>query len=336
MKRVLTAALAANFSWAAVALAAPAYAPAGTVALGAPDRWDYVVADHGRVYVAHGDKLTVVDGRAGTVVGEVQGIAGGTHGTAIAAAVGRGFTDDGRKGEAVAFDLRSFEVVKHIPAHEDADGVVFDPASGHVFVIEGDSQSLTVIDPRSDAAVATIKAGEKLEYGASDGRGSVYLAGEEKRDVLRVDVRSNTVTGRWPTPNCASPHGLAVDARTRRVFMSCVNARLMVVDADNGRSVADLPIGKGSDAVAFDPIRHRIFSSDGADGVVTVYQQMSPDRYQALEPVRTAVSGRTMAVDPTSGRLFVAAAETDPSPTPGGRPRPRPGTLKLLMFDPTR
>ena len=77
-----------------------------------------------------------------------------------------------------------------------------------------------------------------------------------------------------------------------------------------------------------------MFSSDGADGVISVYQEVTPDNFQALEPVRTQVSGRTMAVDQATGRLFVAAAETDPSPTPGGRPRPRPGTLKLLMFDP--
>jgi DNA-binding beta-propeller fold protein YncE len=117
--------------------------------------------------------------------------------------------------------------------------------------------------------------------------------------------------------------------------MGCVNSAMMVVDADTGRVVAELPIGRGSDAVAFDPKRKRVFSSNGVDGTVTVYQQTSPNDYRALEPVQTAVSGRTIAVDPASGRLFIAAAETDPNPTPGGRPRPRPGTLKLMMFDPT-
>jgi len=111
---------------------------------------------------------------------------------------------------------------------------------------------------------------------------------------------------------------------------------MMVVDADNGRVVARLPIGKGSDAVAFDPKRKRVFSSNGADGTISVYQQTSPDAYTALAPVPTAVSGRTMDVDSETGRLFVAAADTDPSPTPGGRPRPRAGTLRLMMLDPVK
>ena len=169
---------------------------------------------------------------------------------------------------------------------------------------------------------------------AADDAGSVYVAGEKKSDVLKIDARTNAVVGRWPTPDCKNPHGLALDRAGRRVFMSCVNSVMMVVDADTGRIVAKLPIGRGSDAVAWDPTRKRVFSSNGADGTVTVYQQNSPDAYQPLEPVMTAVSGRTMAVDPASGRLFVAVADTDPSATPGGRPHPRPGTLRLMFLDP--
>src|SRR5690242_8816097 len=61
-----------------------------SVRLGAPDRWDYVVYDgpSHRVYVAHGDHLTVVDGRNGRIIGQVEGMPGGTHGIAISHAAG--------------------------------------------------------------------------------------------------------------------------------------------------------------------------------------------------------------------------------------------------------
>ena len=316
----------------------PAYALAKTLPLGAPDRWDYVVVDRpsGRVFVAHGDRVAVVDGRAATLVGEVTGVPGGTHGTGVSAATGQGFTDDGRAGVAVAFDLATLKVVRTIPADKDADAIVADRATGHVFVIEGDPGAITVIDPKTDAVVATIQAGEKMEYGAADGRGLVYVAGNGNKDLLRIDARTDAITARWPTPDCTSPHGLAYDPAGRRLFMGCVNAKLMVVDATSGRVVTELAIGRGSDAVAFDPKRRRVFSSNGLDGTITVYQQRTPDAYEALAPVTTAVSGRTMDVDPATGRLFVAAAQTDPPATPGGRPRPRPGTLSLMMFDPVR
>lgn len=328
---IIGALLCAGSAWAA-----PAYRLVKTVPLGAPDRWDYVVSDatSGRVYVAHGDRLTVVNAASGAIVGSVEGMPGGTHGIAVSPSTGEGFTDDGGAGTAVAFNLKTLAVTRRIPAADDADAVVRDGASGHIFVIEGDPASITVIDPRKDAAVATIAAGEKLEYGASDDAGSLYVAGEGKGDLVKVDVRSNKVVAHWPAPGCTSPHGLAVDKAAHRAFLGCANAVMVVMDTGSGRVVATLPIGHGNDAVAFDPKRKRVFSSNGADGTISVFQQRTPDRYEPLDPIATQVSGRTMAVDTASGRLFVAAAETDPSPTPGGRRRPRPGTLKLLMFDP--
>src|SRR5665213_29178 len=100
--RILAGLLAAAaLAGPAAAQPKPAYALTKTVPLGAPDRWDYVVFDAAshRVYVAHGDRLSVVNGRDGKVLGEVTGIPGGTHGTAVA--TGQGFTDAGKAGAAV-------------------------------------------------------------------------------------------------------------------------------------------------------------------------------------------------------------------------------------------
>lgn len=314
----------------------PPYTVVKNVALGAPDKWDYVAFDapSGRVYVAHGDRLTVVDGQSGEIVGQVEGIPGGTHGTSISHETQQGFTDDGKEGTAIAFDLKTLRTTKRIHADVDADATVLDPSTGHLFVIEGDPGAITVIDPATDAVAATINVGEKLEFAASDGQGGLYVAGEEKGDVVRIDARTNKVTAHWATPACRSPHGLAIDKAGRRVFMGCANAVMTVVDADTGRIIANLTIGRGNDAVAWDPVRKRVFSSNGVDGTITAFQQRSPDNYEAMPVITTQVSGRTMDLDATTGRLFVAAADTDPSATPGGRPRTRPGTLRLMMLDP--
>jgi YVTN family beta-propeller protein len=331
---ILTAALLAM--GAAPALAGAAYTLSMSTPLGVPDRWDYVVfsRDTGRVYVAHGDKVAVVDAKSGALVGQVEGIAGGTHGSAISTATGQGFTDDGRNGLAIVYDLKTLKITKQIPADKDADAVALDRATGRVFVIEGDPGSITVIDPKTDAVDATIQVGEKMEYGVGDDRGAVFVAGEEKRDLLKIDAKTNTVVARWPTPDCASPHGLAIDAEHNRAFMGCVNSVMMVVDTTSGALVAKLPIGRGNDAMAYDPKRKRVFSSNGLDGTVSIYQEGTPDDYEALETLTTAVSGRTMDVDPETGRLFVAASDVDPPATPGGRPRPKAGTLRLMMLDP--
>jgi DNA-binding beta-propeller fold protein YncE len=338
LSEILLAFTAGSAICATSAQAAPAYDLIATTPLGAPDRWDYVVPDSStdRVYIAHGDRLAVIDARTGAVIGNVEGIAGGTHGTAISAATGQGFTDDGRNGQVIAFDPKTLKLVKSIPAAADADAIAADPLTGRIFVIEGDPGTITVLDPKTDSAIATINGGEKMEYAVADGTGAIFVAGEEKGDLLKIDARTNQVVGRWAMPGCASPHGLAYDKAGKRLFMGCTNGVMKVVNAGNGRVVATLAIGKGSDAVAFDPVRKRVFSSNGQDGTITIYQQRTPDHYDALEPLRTAVSGRTMGVDPATGHLFVAAADTEPNPTPGGRPHVVPGTMRVLVFAPAR
>ena len=327
----------------AAAQSPPEYRVTQTVALGAPDRWDYVVFDPiaKRVYVAHGDEVTVVDGQKGDILGHVTGLPGGTHGIAIVTALGRGYTDDGKAGEAASFDLAKLSVAARIKAAEDADAVAFEPGSGHVFVINGDTGTITVIDPKANAAVTTINAGGKLEYAVPGEKGILFVNGAGNKEVLKVDTRTNSVAARWPVPNCTSPHGLAIDPTTHRLFVSCINDVLTVVDSDNGKVVAELPIGSGTDAAAFDPKRKLIFSSNGRDGTLSVIQEKDAQTFVSLGSIKTEVTARTMAIDPATGRLYLAAATVDtnaPSPaspgTPPRRPPLIPGSLRLLFLDP--
>lgn len=273
-----------------------------TVALGAPDRWDYVVYDarSHRVYIAHGDRVTVVDGRDGRIVGEVEGLPGGTHGIAISHATGLGYTDDGRAGQAAAFSLRTLKIVKRLKAEEDADAVILDPTSGHVFVVDGDPGTLTVIDPKTHRVVATVHAGSKLEYAVAGENGKLYVNGVAKKEIFRIDTATNRVDAVWPIAQCEAPHGLAIDTATHRLFSSCKNSRLVVVNADTGAVVATLPIGRGTDAAVFDPSRKLVFSSNGQDGTLSIIREVNADTFVSVGTLKTALSARTMSVDPQS------------------------------------
>jgi DNA-binding beta-propeller fold protein YncE len=128
-----------------------------------------------------------------------------------------------------------------------------------------------------------------------------------------------------------------------RAFVSCVNKLMTVVNTDTGAVIGAVPIGAGTDAAAFDPKRKLAFSSNGVDGTVTVIREVDPQTFVSLGEVKSAVTGRTMGIDPATGRLYIAAADIDASApiTPGpngrpGRPKPLPGSLKLLFLDPAK
>ena len=162
--------------------------------------------------------------------------------------------------------------------------------------------------------------------------GHLYANGAGRRDVVSVNTRTNAVDAHWPIADCASPHGLAIDKVGHRLFVSCVNSLMTVVNTDTGAVVATVPIGKGTDAAAYDPKRHLVFSSNGLDGTLSVIQQKGPDTYVPAATIPTALSARTMSIDPETGRLYIAALDMVPAATPGARATPRPGTFLAGMF----
>jgi len=345
MKRILFGAIGAMLCIDAPHAAttdAAAYAPAGAIPLGPTERWDYVTYDatgH-RAYVAHGDHVTVVDTDKRMALGDIGTFPGGTHGIAIVPDAGIGYTDDGDAGEAIAFDLKTLAVLKKIKADKDADGIYYDEASKHVFVINADSGTITVIDPKVNEAVATIKVGEGLEAAEPDHKGKLFVDGVEKHQIIVVDTRSNEVSARYPMEGCERPHGIALDAKTRRVFATCVNKVAIVLDADSGKPIAKLAIGAGSDGAAFDAKRKLFLSSNG-EGTLSVIAEKSADDFAAQADVATAKGARTIAIDPASGNVFLPAAtvaKVEPPEKPGGRARTiyAPGSLKLLVLAPPK
>ena len=336
---ILVLSLAAATAAPAFAASAPAYKVTKSIPLGAPDGWDYVTYEptmH-RVYVAHSNEITIVDSRSGDIVGRVQGITG-VNGVAVVPALGKGYTDSRAKKAAVVFDLTSFKVTKEIPAAEDTDGMVYEPASGRVFVVNGDAMNTTIIDAKTDTAVTNLPLGGKPEFLVSDDAGHVFINITDKKEIVRVDAKTAKVDARWPIADCEGAHGLAIDRTAHRLFSTCVNSKMVVVDSEKGTVLASLPIGKGSDGAGFDSKRKLAFSSNG-EGTVSVISEQSPDKFVALGDIASRPFARTMAVDSDTGRLFLVTADLDEVNPKAENLRQRyqirRGTVQLLFLDPS-
>lgn len=311
-----------------------------SISLGAPDRFDYLTYDDtsNRVYVSHGEDVTVVDGTTGVIIGNVTGMPGGTHGIAISHATHQGFTDDGKAGEVAVFDPDTLKVTKRIKAEPDADGIVLDGTSGHIFVMDGDSAKITVIDPKTDHVVATINGGGGLEAGVSGENGKLYVDGAEKNEMIRIDTATNVVDAHWPMPGCVRPRGIAFDAAHHRIFASCGNKVMVVLDSDNGKVLATLSLNQVSDGAGFDPGLRYAFSSN-IEGSISVIAEKSPNDFVALAPIPTQFGARTMALKAKTHRIYVVTADftinQSAAPTDYRHHfKITPGTVRLLFLDP--
>jgi DNA-binding beta-propeller fold protein YncE len=312
--------------------AQPSYRVNQTYLLGGEGSWDYVVPDppSHRVYLARQNRIMVVDENNGKLLGEVTGI-NGAHGTAVAQDAGHGFATEGSGQSVAMFDLRTFQVLSHIPAAEDADAILYDKPSNRVFTLNGDAHSSTVIDP-AGKLITNIPLGGKPEYGVSAGDGKVYANLTDVSQVVEIDAKSATVTRRWSTDPCKQPVSMAIDTAHHRLFSGCRSGVMAVSDYQAGKVVATLPIGAGVDGAGYDPSYGDAFASN-ADGTLTVIHQDTPDQYHVVQSVQTPPLSRNMGVDPLTHRIFVVSAKFGSAPQGKGRPPVLSGTFSLIVIE---
>lgn len=319
--------------------AAPLYKLAETVPLGGGVKWDYLnfQAASGRVFIAHGDELTVFDTRQNRLAGNVAGL-DGAHGIAFDPATGLGYTDSSGTKTLSVFDPATLKVRKILPSLEDTDGMVYDSASRQIFVAAGDSEAVLALNPATGTETK-IALGGQPEFLAVNGQGRVFIALHDQNAMAVVDASADRMVARWALPGCDGPTGMAMDKQAQRVFASCQNGKLVVLDSADGQEVALLPIGLGSDSAAFDAKRHLIFSANST-GTLSVIKEADPLHYTVLTPVETALGARTMAVDEESGDVFLVAGKEEavkPAEHAGWAPHYafKPGTLALLVYRPS-
>jgi YVTN family beta-propeller protein len=292
--------------------------------------WDYLTIDPRThdLLIARSDRVLVVNVHDGALVATIPDTSG-VHGIALAPALGEGFTSNGRADSVTVFDLRSFKPTATIDVEgHNPDAILYDPASKRLYTFNGRSQDVSIIDPHGRGVIAKIPVGGKPEFAATNGAGRVFFNIEDKSELGVIDSAKNSLVGTWALPNCEEPTGLALDVGHRRLFSVCANGVLIVTDAVSGRHVAEVPIGKGPDAAAFDAKRGLVFSSNGQDGTLTVIHEDDPEHFRVLATVPTQKSARTMALDATTHQVYLVAAQFGEAPPPTeDQPHPRPPVL---------
>ena len=338
--------LTAVVSLDASAATDPGYHLLQKIAVGGDTGWDYLSVDSAarRLYVTHGTHIVVVNLDTNEVVGDIADTPG-VHGFAIAHDLGRGFSSNGAEARVSIVDLKSLATTAKVATEEGPDAILYEPGHEAVYAFNGRARSMTVIAARSGEVLTSVKLPGKPEFAAADpGAGRVYVNIEDKNEVVSIDSASHQVVNEWPIAPGESASGMAFDAVHHRLFLGCENHLMLMLDTTTGKVVTSVPIGTGVDANAFDPQLQLAFSSNG-EGSVTIAREQSASKLSVVQSLQTQPSARTMALDPVTHRIYLAAATfvpaaQAPAATAGAGPPVRqrratvPGSFEILVYGP--
>jgi DNA-binding beta-propeller fold protein YncE len=308
------------------------------IEVGGEGGWDYLIVDGAarRLYVSRGTRVMVFDADTGASVGEIPDTPG-VHGIAIADDLGRGFTSNGRDASVTIFELKTLKPIGKVKVGTNPDCILYDPATHRVFAFNRGSSDVSAIEGKTGEVAAPIALGGHPEFATADGKGMVFVNLDNKSEVVAIDSKKLVVKAHWPVAPGEDPSGMAIDRKHMRLFSVCGgNKKMVVMDANSGKVVADLPIGGGTDAAGFDPETNLAFSSNG-EGTLTVVHQDSADKYSVVGNVPTQRGARTMALDPKTHNVFLATAQYGPPPAatperPNPRPTMLPNSFMILVF----
>ena len=278
-----------------------------TFKIGGEGRWDYVALDPvgGRLFVPRSTRVMVLD-LDGHLKGEVLGTAG-VHGVAFSAELDRGWTSNGQSNTVTVFKLSTLEVQKVVKTTgENPDAILFEPATKRVFTFNGRGMNATVIDALSGEVVGSIPMGGKPEFAACDSSGRVYVNNEDTSEILAIEARTLKVKARWSIKPVEEPSGLAMDVRQNRLFSVGRNRLAVVVDAGSGKVLAVLPIGSGTDGIAFDPGTGCAYASNGSVSAGSALMLYFP--FMSVRVPRTVLFTWTE----TPGRGIFESSDTTP------------------------
>jgi DNA-binding beta-propeller fold protein YncE len=284
--------------------------------VGGDGRFDYVYADVAgrRLYIPRmqtNPRVSVFDLDTLAPVGEIPGTGG--HGVAVDPVSQHGFASS---TPIAMWNTKNLALIKTIDVQGGPDGIHLDPFNNRIWVFSHRAPNATVIDAKDGKVVGTVDLGGAPEEAVSNGKGTLYIALEDKDKIAIVDAKTLTKTGEYDLAGKGGgPAGLAFDAENHILFATCHEpATMVILNSDTGKVLAALPISQGTDGAAFNPNTMEAFSSGGG-GELSVIKENSPTSFSVEQTLATMPGAKTLTVDTKTNRVIMIAAEFGPPPT---------------------
>jgi YVTN family beta-propeller protein len=284
---------------------------------GRATRLDYASVDASRhlLFIAHlGDgEVIAVDTDTHRLLKRIANVAQ-VHGVLAIPVLGRVYASATGTNEVVAIDEKTLEVTARMPGGTYPDGLAYSPETHKVYVSDEHGGTDTVIDTFTNTRVATVQIGGVIgntQYDAVSHH--MFINAQSTRELVEVDPATDKVVQRIKLSGADGNHGLLIDSASHRAFIACEgNNRLIVIDLRSGAALAQFPVAKDPDVLAFDAQKQTLYVA-GESGEVSEFSVAGNSISKSGEAF-LARNAHVVAVQPVTHEVYFPLMNVDGKP----------------------
>jgi DNA-binding beta-propeller fold protein YncE len=276
---------------------------------GVEGRIDHIAFDEAgqRLFVCAlgNNSVEVLDLHKGEQIHSITGV-GSPQGIAYVPELNRLFVANDKDGILKIYDAESFRPIGELNFKDDADNVRYDDSAKNIYVGFGNG-GIVVISAPDGKQVASIKLTGHPEAFVLERHGKrIFVNVPTSRQVAVIDRDTGEMIATWSTGLVFGNFPVALDENNHRLFVGCrFPSRLVVLDTESGKLVAQIDISGDADDVFYDSKRHRIYAICGT-GKIDIIEQTDANTYKTLTKINTADGARSGLFVPERDALFIA------------------------------
>jgi DNA-binding beta-propeller fold protein YncE len=224
------------------------------------------------------------------------------------------FVVEGDISAVKIYDSDTYKPLGEVKVSIDADSMAYDPGTSYLYVVNGGREAHTpfsfvsVIDTNNAKKLRDIKIGsdhiEALVLEKSGPRLFMNISGQDAVGVM--DRNQSALTATWPLPAGDKLNvAMAFDETNHRLFVVTRNpGKLVVLNSDNGKVIADVPAVGMVDDAAYDAQHKRVYLA--GDRFLDVFEQKDADHYVLLAEIPGGFRAKTGILVPELNRYYLA------------------------------
>ena len=232
-------------------------------------------------YEPAAERLLLVQGNTVTVLAAADGspqestsFRGKPTALALGHESGKALFALGHQNLLWVIDINGFQVEATLASPIDFPSLAaFDRASGSFLVASRRSPGIGAVKP-GEGTIKMVGASGPLAALAATGRGWVFGAAADRPVIYVFDSLSLAGLGMFSAPGCGNPSDLALDDMERRLYLTCANGLLLVLDSDTGVVLARHESPAGASRLIVRTLEGRTIQAIvlAADASLTVFE----------------------------------------------------------------